>query len=263
MDALRIGPAPGTRCLVIGGCGGIGLEYVQGLLASGARVAVMDLPASLREVTLPAQVEGIAVDVTDHALLERSIVELGARWQGLDVFAYVSGINTAPTRMVDAKLEDVLRIFDINLIGAYVAARAALPLLKGTPGAAMVFVSSTLHANAEAGFGAYAASKGGMVSLSKVLAKEGAPEVRSNAIAPGLVDTAFLSGGTGHGGAAGASDDFLTKQGAQGERIRASIPLGRVAIPSEIALPMLFLSGPASIYMTGQTLYVNGGRYTP
>jgi len=263
MDPVRLGPQAGSRCLVIGGCGGIGLEYVKGLVATGARVAVIDLPASLRDVALPAGVEGIAADVTDHGLLERCITALGARWGGLDVFAYVSGINTAPTRVVETKIEDLLRILDVNLVAAFVAARAALPLLKHGGGASMVFVSSTLHANAEAGFGAYAASKGGLVSLSKVLAKEAAPDVRVNAIAPGLVDTAFLSGGTGQGGAAGASDDFLARQGAQGERIRASIALGRVARPEEIALPMLFLSGPASAYMTGQTLYVNGGRYTP
>lgn len=263
MTPLLLGPAPGARCLVIGGCGGIGLEYVKGLVAGGARVAVMDLPASLANVPLPDGVLGIAMDVTDDEHLQAAIHQLGESWGGLDVFAYVSGINTAPTAIVDAKISDMRRIIEINLVAAYVAAQAALPQLKRSPSASMVFVSSSLHGNAEAGFGAYAASKGGLVSLMKVLAREGAPQVRANAIAPGLVETAFLSGGTGNGGSAGSSDDFLSKQGAQGERIRASIPIGRVANAPEIAEPMLFLSGPASRYMTGAILYVNGGRFTP
>jgi NAD(P)-dependent dehydrogenase (short-subunit alcohol dehydrogenase family) len=263
MTPLRLGPDVSARCLVIGGCGGIGLEYVKGLVAGGARVAVMDLPASLASVPLPEGVLAVAMDVTQDDHLQGAIRQLAEDWDGLDVFAYVSGINTAPTPIVDAKLSDMRRIIDINLVAAYVAAQAALPHLKRSPGSSMVFVSSSLHGNAEAGFGAYAASKGGMVSLMKVLAREGAPQVRANAIAPGLVETAFLSGGTGNGGTAGSSDDFLSKQGAQGERIRASIPLGRVASPEDIAEPMLFLSGPASRYMTGAVLYVNGGRFTP
>jgi NAD(P)-dependent dehydrogenase (short-subunit alcohol dehydrogenase family) len=263
MQPYLLGPVATTRCLVIGGCGGIGLEYVKGLVAGGARVAVMDLASSLASVVLPEGVHGIEMDVTDDERLQAGIHSLAERWDGLDVFAYVSGVNTAPTAIVDARLSDMRRILDINLVAAYVAAQAALPHLKRCSGSSMVFVSSSLHANAEAGFGAYAASKGGMVSLMKVLAREGAPEVRANAIAPGLVETAFLSGGTGNGGSNASSDDFLGKQGAQGKRIRASIPLGRVANAQEIAEPMLFLSGPASRYMTGAILYVNGGRFTP
>ena len=258
----QLGPNAGARCLVIGGCGGIGLEYVQGLVAAQADVVVIDLPASLEQVPLPAGVASIPLDVTDHAALDQCIRTLGERWQGFDVLAYVTGINTAPTFLADVALDDFETILNVNLTAAFVATRAALPFLKKGNDAAIVLVSSTLHANAEAGFAAYCASKGGLVSLSKVLAKEGAPEVRSNVVAPGLVDTAFLSGGTGHGGTPGGANAFLERQGVQGERIRTSIPLGRLAVASEIALPMLFLSGPASLYMTGETLYVNGGRYT-
>ena len=263
MDFTRLGPEAGSRCLVVGGCGGIGLAYVRGLLAGDARVAVLDMPSSLSIDALPPEVWALPVDVTDHATLRRTISLVGDSWNGIDTLAFIAGVNIALTPVAETPLDSFRAVMDVNLTAAFLTPQVAMPYLKRAEAASIVFVSSSLHANAEAGFGAYATSKGGLVSLMKVLAREGAPHIRANAVAPGLVETALLSGGTGRGGRTGASGDFLHRQGAQGERIRQSIPLGRIASPEEVAAPMLFLSGPASSYMTGQTLYVNGGRFTP
>jgi NAD(P)-dependent dehydrogenase (short-subunit alcohol dehydrogenase family) len=263
MPLERLGPAPGARCLVVGGCGGIGSAYVEGLLAHGARVAVIDLPVSLSESPLPSEVAAIPADATNEEVATAAVHKAGETFGAFDVFAYVAGINGKLDPIESMRPDDFRTVLEINLYAAFTTSRAALLFLKKSEAAAMVFVSSSLHANAEPGFGAYAASKGGLVSLMKVFAREAAPKVRANAVAPGIVDTPLLSGGTGRGGKRGASQDHFAKMGPNGERIRASIPLGRIAEPEEVAAPMLFLSGPASSYITGQILHINGGRFTP
>ncbi len=263
MEAQRLGPDAGARCLVIGGCGGIGRAYVEGLLASSARVAVLDVALSLQKHAVPAGVLAHPVDVTDHASLNGAVRSVGEAWGGLDVLAYVSGINLGHDRVEAASLEAVRAVIDVNLIGAFAASQAAMPFLRQSASAVMLFVSSGLSMNAEQGFGAYAASKGGMNALVKVLAKEGGPTVRVNAIAPGLVETAFLSGGTAAGHASRPAEDFFNERGDKSRGILASITLGRVAQPADIAEPMLFLTGRASRFMTGQIVHVNGGRFTP
>ena len=263
MTLDRLGPLPGARCLVVGGCGGIGRAYVDGLLAHGARVAVIDLPVSLKEAPLPDGVTAFPADATDEQAATGAVQQAGHALGGLDVFAYVAGINGQLGPIANMRSEDFRSVLEINLYAGFTTSRTALVFLKQSESAAMVFVSSSLHANAEPGFGAYAASKGGLASLMKVFAREGAPTIRANAVAPGIVDTPLLSGGTGHGGRRGTSGDHFAKMGPNGERIRASISLGRIAEPEEVAAPMLFLSGPASSYITGQILHINGGRFTP
>lgn len=260
MDFTRLGPEKDARCLVIGGCGGIGYAYVQGLLAAGCRVAVVDMARSIAERGFDGAVELIAADVTDEAATAAAIDGLGQRWGGLDVYAYISGINVTPGPVDKLSTADWHTVLDVNLTGAFLTCRAALPWLRQSSAAAMLFVASGLHANVEQGYGAYAASKGGLVSLMKVIAKENAPRIRANAVAPGVVETAFLSGGTGRGGREG-DRGWFAGLGAHAERVLASIPLGRIAVADDVAGPMLFLSGEASRYMTGQVVFVNGGRY--
>jgi NAD(P)-dependent dehydrogenase (short-subunit alcohol dehydrogenase family) len=263
MKMDRLGPAARARCLVVGGCGGIGRAYVDGLLTCEASVAVLDLDASLKERPLPDSVMTFAVDATDEPAATAAVQQACSTLGGLDVYAYISGINGKLGPLSGMRTEDFRAVIEINLHGGFTTARAALPFLKQSDAAAMVFVASSLHANAEPGFGAYAASKGGLASLMKVFAREAAPNVRANAVAPGIVDTPLLSGGTGRGGRRGTSADHFAKMGPNGARILASIPLGRIAEPEEVAAPMLFLSGPASSYITGQILHINGGRFTP
>jgi NAD(P)-dependent dehydrogenase (short-subunit alcohol dehydrogenase family) len=264
MDLTRLGPEPGSRCLVLGGCGGIGRVYVQGLLAAGARVAVLDLPSSMAERPPEEGVLAVPVDATDEDAVTQAIDALGEAWGGLDVFAFLTGMNTGLTPLEQVSTADIRKVLEINLISAFTTTRAALPWLKRSPAAAAVYVSSGLHAVGEPGFSAYSASKGGLVSLMKVLAKEGAPGLRANAVAPGAVETAFLSGGLGHGGKEGEPGQFLAQFGeARAEKVLSTIALRRIAQPEDVAGPMLFLSGPASQYLTGQVIYVNGGRFAP
>ena len=102
------------------------------------------------------------------------------------------------------------------------------------------------------GYGPYAASKAGVINLIRALATEWSPEIRVNGVAPGVIDTAFLQGGTG----------WDAKQtGIDMSRFVQGVPLGRVGQPAEIAHTLLYLLSPAASYITGQTVHVNGGSF--
>ena len=145
-------------------------------------------------------------------------------------------------------------VIDANLTGAFLVAKAALPRLKAGRGASLVNVSSGLAARLRPGFGAYGASKAGLIALTKSIAVENAPDIRANVVAPGAVATAFLRGGTGRAEAAVRLDV---------DAYARALPLGRIAEPADVVGPILFLCGPGAAYMTGQVLWVNGGGLTP
>ena len=112
----------------------------------------------------------------------------------------------------------------------------------------------------EKGTGTYSAAKAGLIALARGLAKENAPDVRANCIAPGAVDTAFLRGGTGRGGDTAPKNERDFPAGMDNRAMLATIPLGRIAVTDDIVGPILFLLSEKSRFMTGQTLYINGGR---
>lgn len=117
----------------------------------------------------------------------------------------------------------------------------------------MVLISSTHGARAvHVGVGPYATAKAGVLNLVRVLATEWAPEIRVNGIAPGVVETPFLTGGTGRP---------RKSTGLDLNRYVNGVPLGRLGKAQDIAGPVLFLLGDAAAYITGQTLHVNGGTF--
>ena len=147
-----------------------------------------------------------------------------------------------------------------NLVGTVLnfsdISRIPLPALLRAGSGAMVNVVSGLASHVRPNYGAYAASKAGLVNLTKTLALEAAPKVRVNAVGPAAVDTAFLRGGTG--------------RSEENEPVSLDIksyvqmtPLARMATPQDIVGPIMFLLGEDSKFMTGQTLWVNGGGYMP
>ena len=219
-------------------------------LAEGWEVIALDLAASFEAHALPAGVACIPLDLRDPASVEAAFEQTGA----LDGFVNLAGFMSPIRPLSEVPLDDFDEVIEGNLRGAFLAAKAALPGLRER-GGAMVNVASGLAHYARPGFGPYAAAKAGMISLTKTLALEAAPEVRVNAVAPSAVDTAFLSGGTGRAPTEKAPINL--------EAAAAATPLGRMAEPSDIAGPILFLLGPGAVYMTGQVLWVNGGSYMP
>ena len=252
----RLAPPAGRRLLVLGGCGGIGTRLVQAALAEGLEVANMDMPASLAQrPALPGEWQ-LPCEVASADSVTAAFAALPTRWEALDHLVYLSGFTPPPSTLRDTTEDTWNEVVNVNTRGAFLALRAALPLLDHGRDPAVVLTSSGLSVTADKGVGAYAGAKAFINAMTRNLAKENAPAIRVNAVAPGPIETAFLSGGTGRGGASGQSGWFDTIR----PQIEATIPQGRVGQPDDVVGPILFLLGQASRYMTGQVLYVNGGR---
>lgn len=254
LEDLRLAPPPGTRMLVVGGCGGIGTKLVEAALAAGNEVAVMDLPRSIKEKQPPAKVTAISVDVTDSASVERAFTELGRLWQSFEVLVNLAGFATPRVPIETFKDEDWDSVVGASLRGSFLVARRALPMIRADGGGSIINTASGLAFHVMPGFGPYSAAKAGVIALTKVLARENAPHIRANAIAPAAVRTQFLTGGTGRD-AQQVHFDI--------EAYAKAVPMKRMADTMDVVGPLLFLAGPASRFMTGQTLLINGGQLTP
>ena len=243
---------PPRRVAVLGGAGGIGRTLVTRLSAQGDEVVVLDLAASLERHSLDAR--NIAIDVCDEQSVISAFAELGRHWDSVDGFVNLAGYNSALQSLGDTSADYFDEVTGGNLRGAFLAAKAVLPLMAD--GGSAVMISSGLASHVRPGYGAYSVSKAGVIAMTKVFALEAAPRVRFNAVAPGLVDTAFLRGGTGR-----SEEDRESIVNL--EAYRAATPMQRLAQPEDVVGPIEFLLSPASGFMTGQVLWVNGGGYMP
>jgi len=145
-------------------------------------------------------------------------------------------------RFAELEPADWRRMLEVNLLGAVLCARAAVPALRRRGGGAIVNIAS-IRGLVDRGAPHYAVAKAGLIMLTRALATELAPAIRVNAVAPGYVETRLQA--------------HLTVE--QRERISAGIPLGRFAEPAEVAAAVVFLAGPRAAYITGQTLVLDGG----
>ena len=213
---------------------------------------VLDLAASLERHRPPC--DALPIDLRSEEDVSRAAAALASRWPRIDGFVNLAGYAgpVQPLAETDARAFD--EVVAVNLRGLFLSTKAALPLLGD--GAGVVLIASGLAQAVRPGFGPYAAAKAGVVAMAKTLALECAPRVRVNVVAPGLVDTAFLRGGTGRSDETGASLVAL-------DRYLASVPLGRLARPDDVTGPVEFLLDTSSGFMTGQVLWVNGGTYMP
>ena len=256
LQANRFQSQRDRRVAVVGGAGGIGRALVTALMAQGARVAVLDLPASLARHTPPEGVLAHALDATDETQVRAAFEALKKAWGAIDALVNLAGFAAAKTP-VDATPRAIWdEVMDGNLAAAFLCSQAALPLLRAGNDAAIVNMSSGLAVKPAPGYGPYSVAKAGVLALTRLLAAENAPAIRANAIAPAAVDTAFLKGGTGRGG-----DDSATPARLDLDASLKTVPLARLAQPDDVVGPILFLLSPAAAYMTGQTLHVNGGLW--
>ena len=196
----------------------------------------------------------LSADATDEAQVAQAVEGLNDLWGSVDGFVNLCGFTLARRPLEDYSLEEWRLIMHGNLDAAYLLTTRLLPLLKAGHDPAIVNVSSSLAVKASSGYGPYASAKAGVLALTRMLAEENAPIVRANAVAPNAVRTEFLTGGTGRDANAGLLDL---------EAYGKSLPLQRVAEPLDVVGPVLFLLSPASSFMTGQTLHINGGLWAP
>jgi 3-oxoacyl-[acyl-carrier protein] reductase len=261
MDFERLAPPRGYKLVVVGSHGGIGSALCQAAESIGVRVIGLDTAAAIAARPDALKGPSLEVDVRDETSIDAAFERVREAGGAIDGLAYVTGIGIAPTPAIEHRVEQWDKTMEVNLRGAFQVSVRAKPLLSHN--ASVVFVSSGLALQTEPGFAAYSASKAGVLALAKTLAREWAP-IRVNAVAPGLVNTAFLAGGAGHTPANESHatlEDWFGRDRAHA--ILETIPMKRIALPDDVVAPMLFLLGPGSRFVTGQTLHVNGGRLSP
>lgn len=250
---LRMVPRPEARFVIVGGCGGIGRAIVSAALAHELEVAVIDRPQAIESVNLDERASTFACDATNADEVSHAFSRLARKWGGIDHIVNLVGFTNerVPVEEMDELEWD--EIIAGCLKTAFLVARHGAPLLRLGHSPSLVNTASTFGVMVRhSGYGPYATAKAGVINLTRVLAREWAPDVRVNAIAPGLIDTEFLDGGTGR-----------PKKETRVDRaaVVAAVPLARIGEPADIAGAALFLTSPAASYITGQTIHINGGLW--
>jgi 3-oxoacyl-[acyl-carrier protein] reductase len=237
----------GKRVLVTGGSRGIGLAVAESLAAAGATVSILarnEEGARSAAASLPGEGHaGYACDVQDSEAVNGVVAEAEGRAGGVEILVNNAGI-TRDNILLRLKDEDWDAVLDVNLKGAFNLIRAVSRGMMKRRSGVIVNVTSVVGLMGNAGQTNYAASKAGLVGLTKSVAKELASRgVRCNAVAPGFIETDMTA-------------DLGEK--AAGE-LQAAIPLGRLGAPEDVAGLVRFLVGPEGSYITGQIIAVDGG----
>ncbi len=259
----------GYGVIVTGGASGLGLGFTEALAENGARLTMLDVDekpiANEAERLRKAghDVRGVVVDVRDHLALDKAFDEAAALYGKLDVVFANAGIDSGPgfvgqwvgaqrTRNPEGALENYTderwqKVIDINLTGVFATCRAAARHMKPRKSGRIIITTSLAALKSEAVIGAaYMAAKAGAAHLMHNVALElAAYNITVNAIAPGFFIT-NIGGGHAH------------KPETQ-QAIAKSVPMHRVGWPQDMAGLALFLASPASGYLTGQQIVIDGG----
>ena len=239
----------GKVVLITGATTGIGRAAAKAFMREGATVGVnhlgqSDLFAEMVEklCDLPGELIECPGDVRSASAVQEMVGHLVTRAGRLDVLVNNAGISQVKP-FLETTEEDWDAIIDTDLKSVFLCCRAAIPHLL-VQGGAIVNIASELALSGRARFGPYTAAKGGVISLTRSLAREFAPSIRVNAVAPGPTWTPLLEK---EAQAPGHKEDM------------DEIPLGRYAEPSEIAESILFLASPRASYFCGDVISPNGG----
>jgi NAD(P)-dependent dehydrogenase (short-subunit alcohol dehydrogenase family) len=240
------GRLAGRRILITGGASGIGLATAELFVAEGAKVALLDRDRDAG--ALAAKRLGAffyCADVASEKEVMACVNQAADALRGIDGLVNSAGISVyQPLASTDVATWQ--RTFDVNLTGAMLVAREALPYLKKSAGSTIVNVASGIGLRPFADRGAYAASKAGLIGWTRVLAQELAPDIRVNATCPGSTDTPLMQA-------------QLAADGAPTDAV-PNLALRRRGKAVEQAQAILFLTGPESTFVTGVALAVDGGR---
>jgi 3-oxoacyl-[acyl-carrier protein] reductase len=238
----------GKTALVTGASGGIGAAIARALHAQGATVALSGTRVEAL-TALAAELGGERVQVVpgnlaDAAATEALFKSAEAALAGrVDILINNAGLTRDGLAM-RMKDEDWLLVLDVNLTAGFRLARAALRGMMKRRWGRIIGITSVVGVTGNAGQANYAASKAGMIGMSKALAAEvGSRGVTVNCVAPGMIVTAMT--------------DALSAE--QKERLVGAIPVGRIGEPNEVAASVVFLASAEAGYITGQTVHVNGG----
>ncbi len=245
----------GKRALVTGGASGIGRAACRTLAGEGARVMVADIDAAGSAKTVADIGEAaasVSLDVTDEAQWQAAVAETVAQFGGLDILVNCAGIGFAGD-FWDTTLEDWNRIIAVNLTGTFLGCKHAVGAMGKSGGGSIVNLSSIAGVLGGEDIAAYSATKGGVTMLTKSVALNCAGKglnIRCNSIHPTYVDSEML--------------DPVAEMFASREVMLAGmaelVPLGRVAVPQDVADMILFLASDESAMVTGSAMLLDGGQ---
>lgn len=241
----------GKVVLITGGSRGIGAACVDRFAEAGANIVFTykkDEEAAsqlISKYSFQNEIMSYKVDLSSEEEISQCVKHVSSEFGKIDILVNNAGIWKRGD-IETLELEDWSETININLTGSYLFSKYVLPFMKKANGGRIIFVSSTAGQRGEAKHSHYAASKGGIISLTKSLAAELAEyNINVNCVAPGWVYT------------------DMSKEALSGEdnekRIKEYIPLGRAAYPDEIAGPILFLASSLADHVNGEILNVNGG----
>jgi NAD(P)-dependent dehydrogenase (short-subunit alcohol dehydrogenase family) len=240
------------RCaLVTGASRGIGLAVAEGLADRGASVVITGRKVESLETAASSlrvkdvQVVPLVCHQGDPQAIDKLFQQLDKQGLTLDVTVINAATNPTYGRLLDTELAAWQKILEVNLTGAWLTARLAARRMIAQGRGSLIFMTSLAGLDPFPGLGAYNVSKAGLIALTKTLAKELAPKVRVNAIAPGLIETRF------------SAALFENREAYQ--RLIGNTPLARHGQPQDVAGAAVFLASEASAYVTGQVLVVDGG----
>jgi NAD(P)-dependent dehydrogenase (short-subunit alcohol dehydrogenase family) len=236
--------------VVTGGASGIGLGVARRFVADGHKVAIFDRnPETLATAAAENDVLAVEVDVADRPSIDAGYERVRAELGPVELLVTSAGIESF-TSVLDITAEGWDRIIAVNLTGTFTCIQAALPDMLAAKWGRIVTIASSSAQSGAPRMAHYAASKGGVIGLTKALAVELARSgITVNTIPPSLVDTPMAR----HAEAAG---DFPGV-----EVVGPMVPLGRAGTPDDIAGACAFLCSDDGSYITGQVIGVNGGMY--
>jgi dihydroanticapsin dehydrogenase len=249
-----VGRLDKKRIIITGGVNNIGKEAARQFVHEGAKVVIGDVNDAAGRTAvaeLGSNTHFVTVDVTDEMSV-REFIESAVAWLGgLDVLCQNAGLqHSGAVTEFDTKRWDAL--FAVNSRAHFFGAKHAIPHLRKSGKGSIINTASLAGKRGGPGMTAYSASKGAVIAFGTALAMEvDKDNIRVNTICPGWVDTPFNQ----------PAIDFMGGRTQQENVVKQIVPLGRQAIPSEIAPLFVYLASDESSYMTAQALTIDGGVY--
>lgn len=237
--------------IVTGAGSGMGEAIAKTYAAEGAKVAVLDVDekagnAVARQIGEDALF--LRCDVASKADIDRALAATLKAFGHLDILVNNAGVSHVNKPLAEIGEAEFNRVFAVNVKGPFLFSQAVVPAMRANGGGAIVNIGSTAGLRPRPGLSAYNATKGAVHNLTRTLAVELAPDrIRVCAIAPVATDTPLLP-------------TFLGNAPGQREKFIATVPLGRLALPQDIADTALFLASDDAKFLTGNIVEVDGGR---